>query len=135
MTFEVIRSISQFSALRANCRYSFSCEPIISLTDDAFTHLIGDAQTGSLVHMRLEGSLRSIRECFRYVRLRKGERMLLMLCASREVSMSDIDLAVKLFTPLAYDGAHGLALFADIPADGFIADVFIKYEPQSELRL
>ena len=135
MTFEVLSSVSEFSAVRARCMYSLCAQPIIAIEDEDVERFIGDAQVGKVVHIHMRGALKKLRECFNYIRLKRADRMLLLLCAPAEVCTSDIDGVVRLFAAAADEGAHGLALTEDSETGCFTADVFLKYDPQSGLKL
>ncbi len=135
MTFEVLSSVSEFSVLRARCMYSLCAQPIIAIEDEDVERFIGDAQVGKVVHIHMRGTLKKLRECFNYIRLKRADRMLLLLCAPAGVCTSDIDGVVRLFAAAADEGAHGLALTEDNETGHFTADVFLKYDPQSGLKL
>ena len=135
MTFEVLNSVSEFSAVRARCMYSLCAQPIIAIEDEDVERFIGDAQVGKVVHIHMRGTLKKLRECFNYIRLKRADKMLLLLCAPAEVATSDIDGVVRLFAAAADEGAHGLALTEDNEPGYFTADVFLKYDPQSGLKL
>ena len=135
MKFDILTSVSEFSAVRTKCMYSLCAKPIIAIEDEDVERFIGDAHVGKVVHIHMHGTLKNLRECFNYIRLKRADRMLLLLCAPAEVSTSDIDGVVRLFTVAADEGAHGLALTKDAQPNCFTADVFLKYDPQSGLKL
>ena len=135
MKIEILKSYSQYTAAKLSTKFMTAKEHIITLDEADFAAVIGNANTGKLVHINIEGHLKLIKEYFDYLRPRRAERTLLMICANSNVAMSEIDELSKIAAASSYDCYYGVAACPDIFPHEFIVDFFCKYEPQGELRL
>lgn len=135
MRIQVFKSYSEVIAVQIAGKFSNLQEKYIEITEDDYSYVLGDMNSGKALMIDVAGSEECINEYMSIIRLKKADKMIVRICASSKVTMKEIDRVAKLFNKNAYYCISGIAFSSDIARGDYIIDAVMKYEPQDDLRL